>query len=599
MVAELQQRPAIENDQPGQGDQAGNSWSPGLEDYEAYGRQDNSKNGNSRNGKAEFSENDLICTPIEGFDTKPGKPRNAISDRTYNESSQTGDSKSEDPKSKDSKAKDSKVGETLRGSDIVQTPNTNETLRTPEHSQDPNTSEILRTSEHPEDPNTSETLKTSELPQDPKSSDTFRISEHPEDPEAAEESATGEIQGKVDEKQKSSDQPAPQIEAGKDIALDPETQKAKNDFVKIFEDRFKDDPRVKDDPNLLPALRERMAQMDQRILHERIKTDDGSYINQQEQLAKEYRNLAVIGTQAEKLTDDSGHQVFSEPWMVNNILASGIIRAAQPIPSGDQGANNTCAAESINRGGMKAVAGVDSESIAQMCKNGGFDAVDNASKPFICRVHKASLALDAEAEAIHLNRSNARDAWGQLSDIRTAQLNLDLQAREEFGAGAEGRFVYSKVSPISQRNTGERVVDTKTGRTIAEDPCFFPETESNTAQSLYGCISKTYGKDTTVVAANPTNGDNVTGVTDSSNLKAHLKYLGSRGLLAMVNTEVAYYVNNSQGLGGARGRHVTSAQIGKEGGIDFINNWGGKHDYKNLSAEALFCLDGKAHHVQL
>lgn len=379
-----------------------------------------------------------------------------------------------------------------------------------------------------------------------------------------------------------------------DTGLDSETQRAKDDFVQIMTDRFKDDPRSLDSTYFAQKLEE----MDQRILHERVQRGDGSFVDQQEQLAEVYRNLSRIGTEAEKLTykakDGSERQVYSEPWMVNNILASSILRSADPINFYNQGANNTCAAESINRQGNQLLAGEDSKTIADICTKGEFEAKDIQGNSFTCTVDKKSLALDRQAQQIYYQPTDARDAYGQLGDIRTAQLNLDLMSRREFSAkgyeGGEGRYVYKKVSPTSQRDTGERVVDTIKDKVIAHSPCLDARGMSDVKQSLFGrYIDPNFAKDTTIVAGNAFNVSNVTAVSSGTQLKTHLARLEAKGWeLSTVGTHVGNYVARDNALGGAQGWHATSMQLNDKGGVDFINNWGGAHNYKNLNAERLF-----------
>ncbi len=574
MVTEIQQRPSVGNDQLEESNQSnGDALRPDLEGYEDYNnRQNNSRNSDFESSQPDLEKGSLICTPLVGFDSASDKPETET-----NRPDEKGDSSSEDAEDSEDSQERKKEGSARRQDTQNKTDDKQNPLEESGDFQKGHSAWRLDKQDEEDDK------------QDPR--------EYPEDPKEDNTVPDIEAQGAEGDKQNPADNAEHEIPDDQRIELSSEAQKAKDDFVKIFEARLKDDPRVQDNPQLLKEFGARMAQMDQRILHERVQSDDGSYVNQQEQLANEYRNWARIGTDAEKLMytadDGSQQQVFSEPWMVNNILASGIVRGADPEHFYAQGANNTCAGQSIYRGGEDAVAGEDSRTIADICTKGEFEAVDKRGEVFTCRVDRASLIPDREARNVYLSPSNARDAYGQISDIR-AQLNLDLIMRDEYNqqgkAGGEGVMVYSKVAPINQRDSGERVTDTRTGQVVANDPCFYAESESDTKQSLYGRAigRKNYGKETTLVAANRPHGNNVTAITGSAHLSGQLHTLSNIGLMAHVITKVENYVDNGRGLGGARGNHATSAEIGKDGGINFINNWGGKYSYTNMSADTLF-----------
>jgi len=590
MVTEIQQRPSVGNDQLEESNQSsGDALRPDLEGYEDYNnRQNNSRNRDFESSQPDLEKGSLICTPLVGFDDAsdgPGDSKtddpNKVSDKPETETNrpdEEGYSSSEDAEDSEDSQKRKKDGsarsqDTQNKKDDKQNP-----LEESGDFQKGHSAWRLDKQDEEDDK------------QDPR--------EYPEDPKEDNTVPDIEAQGAEEEKQNPADNAEHEIPDDQRIELSPEAQKAKDDFVKIFEDRLKDDPRIQNNPQLLQELEARMDQMDQRILHEHPQSDDGSYVDEQGQLTQEYRNLARIGTDAEKLMytaeDGSQQQVFSEPWMVNNILASGIVRGADPEHFYEQGANNTCAAESISRGGMDAVAGEDSKTIADMCTKGEFEAVDKAGKVFTCRVNRASLIPDREALNVYLSPTNARDAYGQMSDIRTAQLNLDLMMRDEYRqqgkSGGAGVMVYSKVAPINRRDTGERVTDTRTGQVVANNPCFYAESESDTKKSLYGRAigREKYGEETTLVAKDRPHGNNVTEIASSTHLSGQLHMLRGIGLMAHVITKVENYVDNGRGLGGAQGNHATSAEIGKDGGINFINNWGGRHNYNNLSADTLF-----------
>ncbi len=405
----------------------------------------------------------------------------------------------------------------------------------------------------------------------------------------------------VSDKNKPDQKDIKDVKDGQD-GLSREAQEAKDKFVKALEERLKDDARFRDNPNLLKTVEATLDQMDKRVLNEHVKTSDGSKIDQQKQLAMAYDSLTRIATDAEKLTfNNSNEKVFNQPWMVNNILVGAIEKGADPEHNFNQGNNNTCATESINRQATALMIGENLRTIADTCTKGSFSAVDNADKTFTCSVNKESLRPDAEARSMYLGPSNARDAFGQIADIRTAQLHLDLVSRDgartDGRAGGEGRYVYKEVSPTSQRDTGERVVDTYArppsgnNKTIAENPCINAVFASNIKQALIGrFIDADFGKETTFASdRNFGSLANITTVENASQLATGLKSAHDKGWrLSYMATHVGNYVRETQGLGGAQGWHATSVQLSKNGDIDFFNNWGGEHNYKNLKAEQLF-----------
>lgn len=372
------------------------------------------------------------------------------------------------------------------------------------------------------------------------------------------------------------------------IELNPETQEAKDKFVQTLENRFRTDSRLRDNPNLLKDLEARLDKMDQRILHERVRTDDGAYIDQQEQLEKVYSSLSRIGADADKLTytgkDGNEYKVFFEPYMVNNVLASAIVRGADPEHFYNQGSNKTCATESINRQGHQLLAGQFMSNLADVATKGEFETVDNQGKPFICKVDKASLTQGWSERNIYLNSVDARDSAGKISDIMTAQLGLDLRTRDIPGSGGEGRLKYCQVSPTSQRDTGERVIDTTTGKVLATSPSLAGEEVSNTKQALYGhFISKDFGKETTIVSDRSFDVPNATEIKNGAQLAQHLKTLEEKGWKLPT---LATHTDNYHRVSG-HSWHATSIKLGKNGGIDFVNNWGGAANFKDVNADQL------------
>jgi hypothetical protein len=372
MATEIQQKPNLGDEQSRQSNQSsGDALRPPLEDIQAYGnhkKQNTLEKGDFKTSQTDLSKGSLTFTPIAGFDKATDKTGHSKTDEANGVADAVKDTKGEGA-SKESKAS----GESKKS----------------------NNDDANNISDKAGDTNGNDARAQS----DKARSDKMQ-SDKANNSKSDDASSAGKTIDKKDDKENLAKQStdktkdtneAPVIPENQEIALNPETQKAKDDFVKILEDRFKDDPR-------LPELEARMDKMDQRVLHERVKCDDGSFIDQQEQLANVYKNLSRIGTDAEKLTytadDGKETQVYGQPSMVNNILGSAIVRGADPTHFYNQGANNTCAAESINRQGNELLAGDDSKTIADMVTKGEFKAVDNNGKSFTCKVDRKSLCTE-------------------------------------------------------------------------------------------------------------------------------------------------------------------------------------------------------------
>jgi len=417
--------------------------------------------------------------------------------------------------------------------------------------------------------------------------------------------------------------------------IDPNYEGAKADCLKVLRERFKGDPQ-------LPRLESQLASMETRMLekeHVDITDKNGKKIgevNQKDELRQRYENLALIARDAEKLTDDQGRQIFDQPWQVNKILSDAIIRGANPDKRFDQGETNNCANEKVNGIATALKAGEELRSTAQMLTTGKFEAFDpETGTTFTATVDKASMRLDREARETGLQRGNHRGAYGQMADLRTAQLTQSLigraEARERHQAGGEDRYTYKRVPTNRRNDTGERVaVNIRPGETFETlrgglkvnhnnnllyetnregkmtGPMMSPglngETTGVVLQSLIGHnIAPDFGK-SMVIASRQSHGDlhNATTVTNSKELADHVKAVEAKGWrLPIVATHVSNYLRGPDGsLGGAQGWHAWSVKTGANGLLEVCGSWGGAHE-QALTANKLFSYMNVSEHSRL
>jgi hypothetical protein len=376
---------------------------------------------------------------------------------------------------------------------------------------------------------------------------------------------------------------------GKDKPLAKDTQEAKDKFLEQMKDRL--------DPADFQKLQQELNKMDQRILNNKVLDKDKNPIDQQKELKKTYDSLNKLadGTAEDKekglkyTNPKTGKQenVYDKD-DVNKIVCDTVSKLADPEHQFNQGKHNTCALQAAGRQEAAMSPSTYAERQAQLARTGEFTATGKDGQTQTVKVDRGSLRLDDEARNNGLwATGDVRKAAGHNNDLAMAQLNLN----QKYGTNekGEGNRIYTQnPNTRAQGDTGERVVDTRSGKVVGNSPEIDARGISNVKQAAFGDrFGANFGKDTTFVnAAAFGNIDNVSCFTNGQQMKDQLKANEAKGWqYSTIGMHTGHW-SGSEGQGGAGGWHAVSVSMAQGDKVNVINNWGGKFNFTDANGKA-------------